>query len=193
MFIAAVFTIVKRWNQPTCPSMEEWIKMMFYTQRHMGVHTRTVKLCRPKNEGNLPICEKWMDLDSILLNEIKHFSSIQLLSCVRLFMTPGTAAHQASLSFTIFWNLLRFMFTESVMPFNHLVLCHPFLLLPSVFPSIRVFSNESALHIRWSKYWNFIFSISPSNEYSGLISFRINWLNLLAVQGTLKSLLQHHS
>ena len=123
----------------------------------------------------------------------RAFVVVLSLSRVHLSATPWTAAHQASLSFTIFWNLLRFMFTESVMPFNHLVLCHPFLLLPPVFPSIRVFSNESALHIRWSKYWNFIFSISPSNEYSGLISFRIDWFDLLAIQRTLKSLLQHHS
>ena len=108
-------------------------------------------------------------------------------------MTPWTAAHQASLSFTIPRSLLKLMSIKSVMPSNYLILCHPFLLLPSIFPSIRVFSNESGLHIRWPKYWSFSFSISPSNEYSGLISFRIDWLDLLAVQGTLKSLLQHHS
>ena len=107
--------------------------------------------------------------------------------------TPWTATLQASLSFTISQSLLRFMSIDSVMLPNHLILCCLFLLLPSVFPSIRVFSNESALHIRWPKYWNFSFSNSPSNEYSGLISFRIDWLDLLAVQGTLKSLLQHHS
>ena len=107
-------------------------------------------------------------------------------------MAPWTAAHQASLSFTISWSLLRFMSIESVMPSNHRILCHPLLLLPSIFPSIRVFSNDSALLIRWPKYWSFSFSISPSNEYSGLISFRIDWFDLLAVQGTLKSLLQHH-
>ena len=106
-------------------------------------------------------------------------------------MTPRTAAHQASLSFTISQSLLKLMFTESVMPSNLLILCHPLPFPPSVFPSIRVFSNESALHIRWPKYWSF--SISPSNEYLGLISFRINRFDLLAVQGTLKSLLQHHS
>ena len=107
--------------------------------------------------------------------------------------TPWTAAHQASLSFTISWSLLKLMSIKSVMPSNRLVPCHPRLLLPSVFPSIRVFSSESVLRIRWPKYWSFSFSISPSNEYSGLISFRIDWLELLAVQGTLKSLLQHHS
>ena len=108
-------------------------------------------------------------------------------------MTPWTAAHWTSLSFTISQNLLKLMSIELVMPFNHLILCHPFLLLPSVFPSIRVFSNESVLHIRWPKYWSFSFSISPSSEHPGLISFRMDWFDLLAVQGTLKSLLQHHS
>ena len=118
---------------------------------------------------------------------------VQSLSRVRLFVTPWTAARQASLSFTISRSLLKLMSIESVMPSNRLILCLSFLLLPSTFPSVRVFSSESVLHIRWPKYWSFSFSISPSNEYSGLISFRIDWLNLLAVQGTLKSLLQHHS
>ena len=108
-------------------------------------------------------------------------------------MTPWTAARQASLSFTISWSLLKLMSIESVIPSNHLILCHPLLLLPSIFPSIRVFSSESALHIRWPNYWSFSFNISPSNEYSGLISSRMDWLDFLAVQGTLKSLLQHHS
>ena len=106
---------------------------------------------------------------------------------------PWTAAHQASLSITNFWSLLKLMPTESVMTSNNLILCCPFLLLPSNFPSIRVSSNELVLHIRWPKYWSFSFNISPSNGYSGLISFRMDWLNLLAVQGTLKSLLQYHS
>ena len=118
---------------------------------------------------------------------------VQSLSHVQPFSTPWTAAYQASLSFTISSSLLKFMSIESVMPSNHLILCRPLLLPPSIFPSIRVFSNESVLHIRWPKYWNFSFSISPSNEYSGLISFKMDWLDLLAVQGTLKSLLQHHS
>ena len=113
-----------------------------------------------------------------------------MFSHVRLFATP---VHQASLSITNSWSLLKLMSIESVMPSNHLILCCPLLLLPSVFPSIRVFSNESVLHIRWPKYWSFSCSISPSNEYSRLISFRIDWLGLLAVQGTLKSLLQHHN
>ena len=115
----------------------------------------------------------------------------QSLSRVLLFVTPWTVAHQASLSVAISWSLLKFMSTESVMPSNHLILCHPLLLPPSIFPSIRAFSSESALPIRWPKYWSF--SISPSNEYSGLISFRMDWLYVLAVQGTFKSLLQHHS
>jgi len=108
-------------------------------------------------------------------------------------VTPWTAACQASLSITNSQSLLKNMSIESEMPSNHLILCHPFLLMPSIFPSIRVFSNESALHIRWPKYWSFSFSISPSDEHSGLISFRMDWLDLLAVQGILKSLLQHHS
>ena len=115
------------------------------------------------------------------------------LSHVQLFATPWTASRQASLSITNFQGLLKLMSIELVMPSNHLILCHPLLLLPSIFPSIRVFSNESVLRIRWPKCWSFSFSISPSNEYSGLISFRINWLDLLAVQETLKNLLQHHS
>ena len=122
-----------------------------------------------------------------------QFSSVQSLSCVQLFVTLWTAARQSSLSITNSQSLLKLMSIESVMPFNHLILCHPLLLLPSIFPSIRVFSNESILHTRWPKYWSFSFDISPSNEYSGMISFRINRLDLLAVQGTLKSLLQHHS
>ena len=120
-------------------------------------------------------------------------SSVQLFSCVRLFATPWTVARQASLSITNSWSLLRLMSIELVMPSNHLILCCPLLFPPSIFPSIRVFSNESALCIKWPKYWSFSFSISPSNEYWGLISFRMDWLDLLAVQETLRSLLQHHS
>ena len=122
-----------------------------------------------------------------------QFCPVQLLSCVWLFATPWTAVCQAFLSITNSWSLLKLMSIESVMPSNHLILFSPLLLPPSIFPSIRVFSNESVLHIMWPKYWSFSFSISLSNEYSGLISFRMDWLNLLAVQGTLKSLLQHHS
>ena len=124
---------------------------------------------------------------------IYTFSSVQSLSHVQLFATPWTATCQASLSITNSWSLLKLMSIESVIKSNHLILCHPLLLPTSIFPSIRVFSNESVLPIRWPKYWSFSFSISPSKEYSGLISFRIDWLNLLVVQGTLKSLLQHHS
>ena len=123
---------------------------------------------------------------------MKMLLSVQSLSRVQLFATPWTAACQASLSITNSQNLPKLMSIESMVPSNHLILCHP-LLLPSIFPSIRVFSNESVLHIRWPKYWSFSFSISPSSESSGLFSFRMDWLDLLAVQGTLKSLLQHHS
>ena len=118
---------------------------------------------------------------------------VHLLSRVRLFATPWTAARQASLSFTISQSLLRLVSIESAMPSNHLILCCPLLLLPSIFPSKRVFPNESVLRIRWPKYWSFSFSINPSNEYSGLIAFRIDWFDLRAVQGPLKSLFQHHS
>ena len=122
-----------------------------------------------------------------------QFSSVQSLSRIQLFLTPWTTAHQASLSITNSQSPPKPMSVESVMPSNHFILCCPLLLLPSVLPSIRIFSNESALHIRWPKYWSFSFKISPTNEYPGLISFRMDWLDLLAVQGTLKSLLQHHN
>ena len=121
------------------------------------------------------------------------FSSVQSLSHFQLFETPWTAACQASLSITNSQSLLKLMSIDLVMPSNHPILCCPLLLLPSIIPSIRIFSNESVLHIRWPKYWSFSFSISPSNEYSRMISFRMDWLDLLAVQGTLKSLLQHHT
>ena len=121
------------------------------------------------------------------------FSSFLLFSCVQLFVTLWTAARKAFLFITNSQSLLKLMPPELVMPYNRLILCHPLLLLPSILPNIRVFSSELVLHIRWSEYWSFSFSISPSNEYSGLISFRMDWLDLLAVQGTLKSLLQHHS
>ena len=126
----------------------------------------------------------------LILVKLLLFSSVRLLSCVQLFVTPWIAAHQASLSITNSWSLLKLMSIEFVIPPNHLILCHPLLFLPSIFPSIRVFSNGSVLCIRCLKYWSFSFSISPSNEYSGLISFRMDWLDLLAVQGTI---LQHHS
>ena len=136
----------------------------------------------------------YFNVHSSHLFSMQQFSSVQLLSCVWLFATPWTAAHQASLSITNSRSLLKLMSIESVMPSNHHILCHPLLLLlPSIFPSIRDFSSESVLHIRWPKYWSFSFNISLSNEYSGLISFRMDWLDLLAIQGTLKSLLQHHN
>ena len=129
----------------------------------------------------------------LLERVFEQFSSVQSLSSVWLFVTPWTAACQASLSITNSWSLLKLMSIDSVMPSNHLILCRPLLLLPSVFPSIRVFSKKSALSIRWPKYWSFSFNISPSNEYLGVISFRRYLLDLLAAQGTLRSLLQHHS
>ena len=122
-----------------------------------------------------------------------QLSSVQSLCHVWLFVTPWTTACQASLPINNSRSLLKLISIELVMPSNHLILCHPLLLLPSIFPSIRVFSNESALCLKWTKYWSFTFSVSPSNEYSGLISFRMDWLDLLAIQRTLKSLLQHHS
>ena len=132
--------------------------------------------------GGAFVCKKGVSHDYSVV--------VQLLSCVWLFMRPWIAAQQAAVSFTISWSLIRFMSIESVMPSTHLILCCP-LLLPSIFPSIRVFSNGSSLHIRWPECWSFIFSTSPSNEYSRLISFKIDWIDRV-VQGTLKSLLQHH-
>ena len=134
------------------------------------------------------VCKAW----KVPYNDFQ-FSSVRSLSCVRLFATPWIAACQASLSITNSWSLPKPMSIESVMPSSHLILCHPLLLLPPIPPSIRVFSSDSTLRMRWLKYWSFSFSISPSNEHPGLISFRMDWLALLAVQGTLKSLLQHHS
>ena len=133
----------------------------------------------------------WSTLSPYL--PIADLSSVKSLSRVQLFVTPWTAARQASLSITNSQSLLKHISIESVMPSSHLILCNPLLLLPSIFPSIRVFSNKSALHIRWPKFWSFSFNISHSNEHSGVISFRMDWLDLLAVQGTFKSLLQHHS
>ena len=140
------------------------------------------------------ILTNWRNLlaKELVLSVTNFFVVVQSLSHVHLFAIPCTAAHRASLSFTISWSLLRLMSIESVMPSNHLILCHPLLFLPSIFPSIRVFSSELALHIRWPKYGNFSFSVSPSNEYSELISCRTDWFDLLAVHGNLNSL-QHHS
>ena len=145
--------------------------LLYTTLVHMAPH--------PWKSANLSVVISMMNLLTT------YFSSVQLLTCVRRFMTPWTAACQASLSIT------KLMSVESVMPSNHLIVCRPLLLLPSIFPSIRVFVSESVLCIRWSKHWNFSFSISPSNEYLGLISFRMDWFDLLAVQRTLK-ILQHH-
>ena len=133
------------------------------------------------------------DTGSIPGPGISHISSVQSLSCVRLFATPWIAAHQATLSITISRSSLKLMSIESVMPSSHLILSHHLFLLPPIPPSIRVFYNESTLHMRWPKYWSFSFSIIPSKEHPGLISFRMDWLDLLEVQGTLKNLLQHHS
>ena len=151
--------------------------------------------------GNIPLCcvnshVHWQTGDYLPWKSRVYsvqFSSVQLLSHVRLFETPWIAACQASLSITNSQSSIRFMSIKSVMPSSHLILCHPLLLLPPIPPSIKVFSNESTLHIRWPKYWSFSFSIIPSKEIPGLISFRMDWLDLLAIQGTLKSLLQHHS
>ena len=152
------------------------------------VHTQNGTLLSLKKKEFLTCSMTWINHEDIMLSGI-----VQSLSCVQLFATPWTAARQASLSITNSRSLLRLMSNELVMPSNHLILCCPLLLLPSIFPSIRVFPNESVLHIRQPKYWSSSFSISSSSEYSGLISFRMDWLDLLAVQGTLKSLLQHHS
>ena len=138
-----------------------------------------------------------MDVDNLISGSSafskSSFSSVQSFSHVRLFVTPWNAVRQAFPSITNSWRFLKLMSIKSVMPSNHLILCRPLLLLPSIVPSIRVFSNKSVLCNRWPKYWSFSFSISPSSEYSGLISFRMDWFDLLAVQGTLNSLLQHHS
>ena len=154
----------------------------FFLWSFHTVYTYLVQCLVSKYFYNKSIKSIWILLDSV-----------QSLSHVWLFVIPWTAARQASLSIANSWRLLKLMFIESMMPSNHLILCCPLFLLPSLFPSIRVFSNESALRSRWPKYWSFSFNISSSNEYSGLISFRMDLLDLLAVQGTLKSLLQHHS
>ena len=146
---------------------------------------KSIRVCMTFNTINQ------LDISSVF--KALSVPSVQSLSRVQFFETPWTAARQASLSITNSQSLLKLVSNESVMPSNHLILCHPLLLPPSIFPSIGVFSNESVLHMRWTKYWHFSFSISPSNEHPGLISFRLDWLDLLPVQGTLKSLLQHHS
>ena len=157
--------------------------LLFFKSPELGAQ----EACNPKTP--LSTRQKTTTRKAYFLSQVV----VQLLSSVWLFATPGTAAHQAPLSSTLSWSLLKFMSIESVMPSNHLLLCWPLVLLPSIFPCIRVFSNESVLYIKWPKYWNFSFSISASKEYLGLIFFRIDWFDLLAAQGTLKSLLQHHS
>ena len=159
------------------------------TQTHASLEIKcSIEGGRGEETPRLPHPASCVSIGSLCLLAI-----VQSLSHVQLFVTPWTAARQASLSITNSQGLLKLMSIESVMPSNHLMLCRPLLLLPSIFPSVRVFSNESVLHIRWPNDWSFSFSINPSNEYSGLISFRIDWFDLLAVQGTLKSLLQHHT
>ena len=192
-----LLTILKFYNLP--PPLVSNSSCLFIHCQFLYANYSTILLYFPKCctvrlkcfifVFKMPV-EKRMDKDVVRIYN-GTFSSV--LSCVRLFATPWTAACQASLSITKSWSLLKFMSIESVMPSNHLILCHPFLLLPSIIPNIRVFSNESTLQMRWPKYWSFSFTNSPSNEYSGLISFRMDWLALLAVQGTLRSLLQHHS
>ena len=207
-----------RVNRCTCLGQSEQFSPLTCSQKHrillLTQQTRPEDLLFARNcikhrrwrdkEAMFPVGRAWLDswlltwqlllILSFLLCFLLllQCSSVQSLSCVWLFATPWTAARQASLSVTISQNLLKLMSIESVMPSNHLILCHPLLLQPSIFPSIRVFSNESVFHIRWPKYWSFSFSISLSNEYSGLISFSIDWFDLI-VQRTLKSLLQHHS
>ena len=179
MFIAPLFTIAKTWKQPRCLLKRNGYRecgtytLWNTTHIHNSIYTMQYLLKRMKSS----ICSIIVVIQS--LNPVQHFAN------------PGTAAHQASLSFTISKNLFKLMSIELMMPSNHLILCRP-LVLPPIFLSIRVFSNESVICIRWPEYWSFNFSISPFNEYSGLISFRIDWFDLLAVQGTLKSLLQDH-
>ena len=163
---------------------------MYYSLQSMGTWVEFASYCCVKILQIL-IMLNWLIV--LFRSPISFSVQSSQLSRVKLFVTPWTVALQASWSITNSWILLKFISIKSVMPSSHLIFCHPFLLLPSIFPSIRVFSNESVLHIRWPKYWSFSFSISPSNEFSELISFRIDWFDLLAVQGTLKSLLQHHS
>ena len=181
-------------------------------EKEMATHSSTLswkipgtdESDRPQSMGSQRVRHDWatsLHFTNILAWEIPRTgesgglqsSSVQSLSRVQLFATPWTTAHQASLSISNSWSLPKLMSIESVMPSNHLILCHPLLPLPSIFPNIRVFSNELDLRIRWPKYWSFSFNISPSNEHPGLISFRMDWLDLFAVQGTLKSLLQQHS
>ena len=177
--------------QMTKNSMMNYEKYLQYTWEWFNIPNKEVLFSKSNIRENWAIRRNTND--QYTCEEIFKLHQFSSLSHIQLFAIPWTAAHQASLSITNSQSLLKLIFIESVMPSNHLILSHPLLLLPSIFPSIRVFSNESMLRIRWPKYWSFSFNISPSNEYSGLISFRIDWLDLLAVQGTLKSLLQYHS
>ena len=163
------------------------LKMLKEAQENMTLRRREMNVKNPKWKIWRKIYLKWDHTDGI------QFSSVKSLSRVQLFVTPWIEARQASLSITNSRSSLKLTCIKSVMPSSHLILCRPLLLLPPIPPSIRVFSNKSNLHMRWPKYWSFSLSISPSNEHPGLISFRVDWLDLLAVQGTLKSLLQHHS
>ena len=170
---------------------DESFSTMLRNEARMSAFTSIQHITRKINKRH----SNWKERVKITCLQViwSYMVVVQSLSCLWLFATPRTAAHHVSLSFTISRSLLKLISIESMMPSNHLILCNPLILLLSIFPSIRFFSNESARHIRWPKYWNFSISISPSNEYSGLFSFRIDWFDLLAVQGDLKSLLQHHS
>ena len=176
-----IFYISKMWKQAKCPSTDGWIKM-WYMCVHAYTHNGIWLSYGKKKKEIMPSTATWMEL-----------SAVQLLSRVRLCATPWITTRQASLSITSSQTLHKLMSIESMISSSYLILCCSLLLLPPIPPSIRVFSNKSTLHKRWSKYWSSSFSINPSNEHPGLISFRMDWLDLLAVQGTLKSLLQHHS
>ena len=170
---------------------EYWSRLPFLSVDNLS--DPGIKPVSPAWQANSLVFSQLGSLSTHTDTHTHQFSSVQSLSCVRLIVTPWTVACEASLSITNSWSLLKLMSTESVMPSNHLIFCRPLLLLPSIFPSIRVFSNESVLCIRWPEDWSFSFNINPSNEHPGLMSFRMDWLDLLAVQGTLKGLLQHHS
>ena len=181
-------------GQDVCSSRWEIVGFLIGLTSESKIFVDTLEVRQRKKEElkihPIPYLEQkllWMELNfqQWFFNRILLFSSVQSLSCVQLFVNPWTEACQASLSITNSWSLLKLMSIESVMPSNHLILCRPLLLQPSIFPSIRVFSNEPFLHIRWPQYWSFSFCISPSNEYSGLISFTMDWLDLLAVQAIL--------
>ena len=192
MFTAALFTIAKTWKQPTCPVTDEW-KGMWYIYHELLLNHKQEwnNTIRSHMDGPRDDHITWSKRKT---NIIWYHLSVQFsLSVMSDSATSWTAARQAFLSITNCRSPPKPMSIESVMLSNHLILCPSLLLLPSIFPSTRVFSNESALHIRWPKYWSFSFDLSPFNEHPGLISFRMDWLDFFAVQGTLKSLLQHHS